>query len=74
MNASANQQVVAVELQEEYCSKCSICSSLCPFEAIRKEPETGKIILDIEKCQVCGLCYSTCPSHSISSIYYDIDA
>jgi len=74
MSASVSQQTVAMELNEEHCSKCSICSSLCPFEAIRKEPETGKVILDIEKCQVCGLCYSTCPAHAISSVYYDIDS
>jgi len=74
MSASVSQQAVAIELNEEHCSKCSICSSLCPFEAIRKEPETGKVILDIEKCQVCGLCYSTCPAQAISSVYYDIDS
>jgi coenzyme F420-reducing hydrogenase delta subunit len=74
MNTSVTQQTVAVKLNEEYCSRCSICSSLCPFEAINKEPETGKIVLEIEKCQVCGLCYSTCPAKAISSVYYDIDS
>lgn len=74
MNTSVTQQTVAVTLNEEYCSRCSICSSLCPFEAIKKEPETGKIVLEIEKCQVCGLCYATCPANAISSVYYDIDS
>jgi len=69
MEAPVSEQEAAVKLDEEHCGKCSICSSLCPFEAIRKEPETGKIILDIEKCQVCGLCYSTCPAQAISSVY-----
>ena len=67
-------QVVALKLNEEYCGSCSICSSLCPFEAIKKDPETGKTILEIEKCQVCGMCYSTCPAKAISTIYYDIDS
>jgi len=74
MNTSVTQQMVTVRLNEEYCSRCSICSSLCPFEAIGKEPQTGKIVLQIEKCQVCGLCYSTCPAKAISSVYYDIDS
>jgi len=65
---------VAVELNEDYCSRCSICSSLCPYEALKKDTETGKTILDIEKCQVCGLCYSTCPSKAIDIIYYDLDS
>jgi coenzyme F420-reducing hydrogenase delta subunit/ferredoxin len=65
---------VAVKLNEEYCSRCSICRSLCPFEAIKKDAETGKIIIDIEKCQVCGICYSACPARAIDTIYYDHDS
>jgi coenzyme F420-reducing hydrogenase delta subunit/ferredoxin-like protein FixX len=62
---------VAVRLNEDYCSRCSICRSLCPFEAIVKDAESGQILLDIEKCQVCGICYSACPAKAIDTIYYD---
>lgn len=62
---------VAVKINEDYCSRCSICQSLCPFEAISKDAESGQIILDIEKCQVCGICYSACPAKAIDIIYYD---
>jgi coenzyme F420-reducing hydrogenase delta subunit/ferredoxin len=65
------EERVAVKLNEEYCSRCSICRSLCPYDAITKDTETGKIILDIAKCQVCGICYSACPSRAIDTIYYD---
>lgn len=65
---------VALELREESCSNCSICSSLCPFEAIKKDPQTGKAVLEIEKCQVCGICYSNCPARAIDIIYYDVDS
>ena len=74
MDTSVTEQTASVKLNEEYCSRCSICSSLCPFEAIKKEPEADKIILEIEKCQVCGLCYATCPATAISSVYYDLDS
>ena len=67
-------QEVAVKLNEEQCSNCSICSSLCPFEALKRDPQTGKTVLEIEKCQVCGICYSTCPASAISTIYYEIDS
>jgi coenzyme F420-reducing hydrogenase delta subunit/NAD-dependent dihydropyrimidine dehydrogenase PreA subunit len=74
INPSIEQQRVAVKLNEDYCSSCSICFSLCPFEAIKKDSETGKTLLEIDKCQVCGICYSTCPAQAISTIYYDIDS
>jgi F420-non-reducing hydrogenase iron-sulfur subunit len=68
------EERVAVKLDEDYCSRCSICRSLCPFDAITKDAETGKIIIDIEKCQVCGICYSACPARAIDTIYYDHDS
>ncbi len=74
MSEAAIPQVVAVKQNEDYCSSCSICSTLCPYEALRKDPETEKIFLEIEKCQVCGLCYATCPAGAIETIYYDVDS
>ena len=74
MSEQVTEERVALELNEDYCSRCSICSSLCPFEAIKKDPETGKILLEIEKCQVCGICYSTCPAKAIDTIYYDVNS
>jgi 2-oxoacid:acceptor oxidoreductase delta subunit (pyruvate/2-ketoisovalerate family) len=63
---------VALRLNEDQCSSCSICASLCPFEALKRDPETGKTTLEIEKCQVCGICYSACPAGAISIDYYDV--
>jgi F420-non-reducing hydrogenase iron-sulfur subunit len=65
---------VAVTLNEDHCSRCSVCSAVCPYDALKKDAETGKTVLDIEKCQVCGMCYSTCPSKAIDIIYYDMDS
>ncbi|MCD6431460.1 4Fe-4S binding protein, partial [Candidatus Bathyarchaeota archaeon] len=47
----------AVKINQDYCSRCSVCYSVCPFEAIKRDPETGKVEIDIPKCQVCGICY-----------------
>ena len=63
---------VALQLNEDYCSNCSICSSLCPFEALTRRD--GKTFLEIEKCHVCGICYSSCPAKALSIDYYDIDS
>jgi coenzyme F420-reducing hydrogenase delta subunit/formate hydrogenlyase subunit 6/NADH:ubiquinone oxidoreductase subunit I len=61
----------AVNINDDYCSRCTVCGSLCPYDAISKDHENNKIILDIEKCQVCGICASACPARAIDTIYYD---
>jgi coenzyme F420-reducing hydrogenase delta subunit len=66
------EQATAIKLNEDYCASCSLCASLCPFEAIKRDPETKKMVLEIEKCQVCGICYSTCPAKAIDIFYYDL--
>ena len=74
MSQPVAEPKVAVNINEDYCSRCSICGSLCPYDAIAKDQESGKIILDIEKCQVCGICYSACPAKAIDTIYYSSDS
>ena len=74
MNALDKESTFAIKLNAESCSKCAACYSACPFEAISKEPETGKLLLDIEKCQVCAICYSSCPAKSITISYYDMNS
>ena len=65
---------VAIAINNDYCSKCSICHSVCPFEAILKDKKTGEATIDVEKCQVCGLCASACPSEAIDLLYCDDDS
>jgi coenzyme F420-reducing hydrogenase delta subunit len=72
LSETVTENAVAVKQDADLCSSCSICSTLCPYDALRKDAETGKITLEIEKCQVCGLCYSSCPAKAIDTIYYDI--
>jgi coenzyme F420-reducing hydrogenase delta subunit len=64
----------AISINQDLCSKCSICHSICPYEAIKRDTETGKVEIDMQKCQVCGICYSACPIMAIEIIYYDYDS
>ncbi len=63
----------AININQDLCSKCCICHSICPYEAIKRDPETGKVEIDSQKCQVCGICYSACPVLAIEIAYYDYD-
>ncbi|HEY78057.1 MAG TPA: hydrogenase iron-sulfur subunit [Dehalococcoidia bacterium] len=74
MSEDKTQQAVAVKQNIDYCSSCAVCSTLCPYEALKKDAETGKITLDVTKCQVCGLCYANCPARVIDTLYYDLDS
>lgn len=67
-------RTVGIEIHDDYCGNCEICSAICPFEAISIDEESGKIKLDIEKCQMCGICVSACPASAIDLVYYDINS
>ena len=68
-----DEQTLVVSINQDYCSRCSICYSICPYEAIHRDAETGKVEIDLQKCQVCGICYSACPVFAIEIVYYDYD-
>jgi len=65
-------RAVGIEIYDDYCSDCSICSTVCPFEAISIDEKSGEVKLDIAKCQMCGICVSACPSSAIDLVYYNI--
>ncbi len=64
--------LTAVKINQDLCSRCSVCYSICPFEAINRDGE-GKVEIDIQKCQVCGICSSACPVSAIEMSYYTDD-
>ena len=65
--------LAAVSINQDCCSKCCVCHSICPYEAIKRDPETGKVEIDIQECEVCGICYSACPASAIEMTYYNYD-
>ena len=74
-NGQMNEKcVAAITINQDLCSKCSICHSVCPYEAIKRDPDTGKVEIDLQKCQVCGICYSACPVMAVEIAYYDYES
>jgi coenzyme F420-reducing hydrogenase delta subunit len=65
--------LAAVEIDQDLCSRCCVCHSICPYEAINYDVEADKVEIDIQKCQVCGICPSACPVSAIKIAYYDYD-
>ncbi|MBT0159639.1 hydrogenase iron-sulfur subunit [Candidatus Bathyarchaeota archaeon A05DMB-2] len=65
--------LATVEINQDLCSRCCVCYSICPYEAINYDREADKVQIDIQKCQVCGICPSACPVSAIKIAYYDYD-
>jgi coenzyme F420-reducing hydrogenase delta subunit len=64
--------LAVVEIDQDLCSRCYVCKSICPYEAIKAD-STGKVEVNSQDCQVCGICYSACPSSAIKTQYYTYD-
>ncbi|MCL5876863.1 MAG: hydrogenase iron-sulfur subunit [Candidatus Bathyarchaeota archaeon] len=64
--------LAVVEVNQDLCSRCYVCQSICPYDAIKRDDE-GKVNINIEECQVCGICYSACPASAIKMQYYTYD-
>ena len=63
--------LAAIEINQDLCSRCRVCYSVCPYEAIDYDEKEDKLEIDVQKCQVCGICPSACPVAAIEVAYYD---
>jgi len=52
-------------INDDLCTGCNICASICPFGAISKN-EKGVAQIDEELCKGCGICAAHCPENAIT--------
>lgn len=50
---------------EERCTHCGACITMCPTGAFSLEKDTLKVIFDNSKCVVCELCVKACPPRAM---------
>ncbi|MDD4859083.1 MAG: 4Fe-4S binding protein [Dehalococcoidales bacterium] len=50
---------------EDRCTQCGACVTICPANAFSIDPKNRKVIFDNEKCLACGLCLKACPPHAM---------
>jgi len=53
------------EVDEERCSGCRICNTVCPYLAISFDAEKGVSTINSSLCKGCGTCAAACPSGAI---------
>lgn len=58
---------IIAKVNDDVCSGCNVCESLCGYHAISIERTTGKPIAKIAEglCHGCGICSSACPMDAI---------
>jgi heterodisulfide reductase subunit A len=57
-------------VDDEYCSGCSMCISICAYNAIELIEENGKKQAKVNKalCKGCGACVVSCPSGAMQQL------
>jgi len=59
---SLSQDVIR---NEERCTHCGACITICPTNAFELEPASRRVIFHNEKCLACDLCITACPPRAM---------
>lgn len=51
---------------DEVCTQCGACVTICPTDALRKDPVTQEVLFDAEECVACELCVPACPPRAMT--------
>ncbi|MFC2070395.1 NIL domain-containing protein [Chloroflexota bacterium] len=54
-----------VTRNEERCTHCGACITVCPAGAFELESATRQVIFLNDECIACGLCIKTCPPRAM---------
>ncbi len=58
-------RIAIASINNEKCTKCEVCISVCPYNAITKDKD-NQIIIDGSKCTGCGKCKNHCYYNAIN--------
>lgn len=54
-----------VKRNDERCTSCGACITICPADALIVDAATQKVIFDEEKCIACEICVKACPLNAM---------
>jgi heterodisulfide reductase subunit A len=57
-------------VNEDICSGCRICNTLCSLSAIRYDEEKHITVINDVLCKGCGTCAAACPSAAITARHF----
>jgi ferredoxin len=50
---------------EERCTNCGACITVCPTRAFALDPQTREVSFDNNRCVACSLCIKACPPRAM---------
>ncbi|MHA7776659.1 4Fe-4S binding protein [Roseibium sp. M-1] len=56
----------AVALNEDACTLCLSCVSLCPSGALKENPDSPQLRFQEDACLQCGICINICPEKALT--------
>ena len=65
-------EAITASVNEDICSGCGTCVSLCPFGAVGPVPKDGERVaqVTVAQCKGCGVCGAACPSGAITMNHF----
>jgi len=64
---------IRAEINEDNCSGCRMCNSLCPYQAITFDEEKQVSTVNETLCKGCGTCVAACPAGAIAGLGFTDD-
>jgi len=61
---SLSQNVIR---NEQRCTHCGACITICPAAAFELEPLTRRVMFYNERCLACGICIKACPPRAMEA-------
>ena len=55
-----------VKKDDERCTDCGMCLSICPVDAFEIDRISWKISFNADRCIACGMCVDACPPQAIN--------
>jgi heterodisulfide reductase subunit A len=65
----AEIEATTAEVNEDLCSRCLICVTMCPFNALIVKEEAVEVLETL--CKGCGSCSAACPSRAIQMKHFN---
>lgn len=60
------KDVVTLNLNEEKCSGCGLCTEVCPQAVLAMNGANRAWIQDRDACMECGACNRNCPTEAVT--------